>query len=275
MTFALPLKTEIMANSERNRSISDSHVGIFSQISVMQNNNRPDTSYIKKMRREFVSWPLLDKERFKNVYLLRYAGSKKEMNLLADMLEKNLAHKEIIGSLRRKLEKEDIPANIKLSNAIQKFIRVLSTGSNDVPYTVAYYDKLLRSLKLFLVLLSESRQTKYQLLNKLKTFLYNDAGKAGTRGIYSEEIDDFVGINEEQLDNLQKNYDVFNIFLEQELHDSERSNKTVRVTSRIEEHLSRLIDLIEKSILASGSVTDSLFMLRRRLTRSESQGIYN
>jgi hypothetical protein len=195
---------------------------------------------IRNIRREPVNCPGLNRQQLFNIRFSQFGGSEGEIPSIIAAVASKLGQMPIRGQLVNKLETEYIPAAASIAALCGKLLRIFVASIKQEPCTSAYYTKVIPHVRNLMEMANTICESEHMLQEKV---ISGDT-------IYVEDMEEYVDNMSNYLGELEDCYDAFNYFLQNETNDcADKSNSLVRLTSRVEQYLFKLLDLVELSIV--------------------------
>jgi len=191
---------------------------------------------------------------------------------MGKLLSKEIDHSSIVGDLIRRLKNEDISSTRKLFKFAHKMLVKFSYCVENESYTAKYYKKLLCTLESLLsVLKTYQGNIQLPLLRTMNSYLTGNGHSAEGTPLCSEDLAAIQVLQIRYADEIHRLYEDFKILFEME------SDKKypVKILSRVEYYLLKLMTLLERSIFNANFLGKRLQEWNVRLIRKENQELYN
>jgi hypothetical protein len=230
----------------------------------------PDATFAKRFQQPYTLHASADELHLGQYIFTRYRGSENDMCQLAGLLSEQWGHARLIGKIVHKLVQDDQPGDHRLYIFIRTLIDTFNTCSLQEPYTAPFYNKINQVLRSLLMLVSAyRRQVQFPVCKKLMARVTAGNGQSSLPD--SDDVDGVQLIMEQYLREIQCYYDDLQILLEEEIS----LKGGCGCISQVERQFQMLSDLLEGSMLRSGTTHAMLDILKTEIMTTEMQRIGN
>jgi hypothetical protein len=228
------------------------------------------TDFIWQVRRNnrTVLFPLLRDQQFEAVYIRPYNTQIGETDRLANSMGVELSFVSLINDIASTLEHEDIPRNKHLEEYIRNLHKIFSGYSTEGPYAGRYFIKILSFLEGFLSFIRLNHQRDDEMLAHLQSI---GTGNQDLQDTTAENLLFYVNYKNRKAKKLHEYHHIFNDFLQQETE----KHQGIKVTTRTEQCLMTLTDMIRQSIHHSQSAMELIEEFKSKVMLAEKQEQYN
>jgi hypothetical protein len=226
-------------------------------------NDNTLTDFIWNVRRNnrHFEFPLPQQEQYKTLSIRTYNNKLNEEESVLSHIEEDLSLITRINEICSALKNEDLPRNKQLEEYIHNLSRIFTSYSIDDHNPETFLTKVLSYLHGFLSFVRLSNQRDEELLVHLQSLVPVEEGQNEILEFTPERASFYLNCKERYKKELKNYFTIFHDFL---LKESDKS-KGLKVTTRTEQCLITLTDLIQQSLQHSESALILLSEFRRKL----------
>jgi hypothetical protein len=232
-------------------------------------NDNTLTDFIWNLRRNnrHFQFPLPEQQQFNTVFIRTYNNKLNEEKAVYNNIEEELSLISRINGICATIEQEDLPRNKQLEEYIHNLSKIFTSYLTNDHNPEKFLTKVLSYLHGFLSFVRLSNQRDEELLNHLKSLVPDEPGQNEFLEFTPERASFYLNCKERYARELQTYFTIFHDFL---LKESDKS-KGLKVTTRTEQCLITLTDMIQQSQHHSESALALLSEFRRKLWTVERQ----
>jgi hypothetical protein len=227
------------------------------------------TDFIWNVRRNnrHFQFPLPEEQQFNTVFIRTYNNKANEVKPVFFNIEEELSLVSRINEICATIEHEDLPRNKQLEEYIHNLSKIFTSYLTNDHNPETFLTKVLSYLHGFLSFVRLSNQRDEELLIHLKSLVPDEPGQTEFLEFTPERASFYLNCKERYARELQTYFTIFHDFL---LKESDKS-KGLKVTTRTEQCLITLTDMIQQSQHHSDSALALLSEFRRKLWTVERQ----
>jgi len=230
-------------------------------------------AFARQFRQEYTLYSATEEYRHGSLLFKQVAGDFAEMGPLTALVAEKLHNAPLVHRLIAKLENEDVPQARYLCAIIDSMSNEFNAYVEREPYTAGYYKDLIAMLDSFQKIADAfEKDVCEELANKLKD-LYT--------AIHDEHLnaaidDNYANTVIEQIDFYLKNMlAYYNHFMVIWQNEADNSQKGLRLTTQVADHLSELIAVTELVIASMENTRELLLTWDAHVQMSEVQALFN
>jgi hypothetical protein len=227
------------------------------------------TDFIWNVRRDnrHFQFPLPEQQQFNTVFIRTYNNGLNEERAVLNNIEEELSLVARITEICETIQQEDLPRNKQLEEYIHNLSKIFTSYLTNDHNPEKFLTKVLSYLHGFLSFVRLSNQRDEELLNHLQSLVPTEPRQNEFLEFTPERASFYLNCKERYGRELQNYFTIFHDFL---LKESDKS-KGLKVTTRTEQCLITLTDMIQQSMHHSDSAQTLLSQFRRKLWTVERQ----
>jgi hypothetical protein len=244
---------------------------LYCKSTEMNTNTLNDFIWNVRRNNRHLKFPLPGQEQHNTIFIRAYNNELNEEKSEFNEIENELSLLSRINEICSVLKNEDLPRNKQLEEYINNLSRIFTSYSTDDHNPERFLTKVLAYLHGFLSFVRLSNQRDEELLIHLQSLVSVEDGKIDVLEFTPERASFYLNCKERYNRELQNYFSIFHDFL---LKESDKS-KGLKVTTRTEQCLVTLTDLIQQSLQPSESAMILLSEFRRKLWMAQRQAEEN
>lgn len=236
-------------------------------------NDNTLTDFIWNVRRNnrHFQFPLTEQKQFNTIFIRTYNNKLNEEKSVLSNIEEELSFVDRINEICTVIKNVDLPRNKQLEEYIHNLSKIFTSYLTDDHNPEKFLTKVLSYLHGFLSFVRLSNQRDEELLNHLMTLVPAEPSQNEFLEFTPERASFYLNCKERYTRELHNYFNIFHDFL---LKESDKS-KGLKVTTRTEQCLITLTDMIDQSLHHSESAQTLLSEFRRKLWTVERQAEEN
>lgn len=237
----------------------------------MSDNTLNDFIWNVRRNNRHLQFPLPQEQQHNTVFIRTYNNILNEQQSVFTDIEEEISFVAHINEICEVLKNEDLPRNKQLEEYIHNLSRIFTSYSTDDHNPEKFLNRVLSYLHGFLSFVRLSNLRDEELLVHLQSLVSAEPGQNDFLEFTPERASFYMNCKERYAKELKTYFTIFHDFL---LKESDKS-KGLKVTTRTEQCLITLTDMIQQSLHHSESALTLLSEFRRKLWSVERQAEEN
>jgi hypothetical protein len=245
-------------------------IPLYCKSTDMTENTLNDFIWNVRRNNRHLEFPLPEQKQHNTIFIRTYNNKLNEEKSVFTEIENEISLLSHINEICSVLKNEDLPRNKQLEEYINNLSRIFTSYSTDDHNPERFLTKVLSYLHGFLSFVRLSNQRDEELLVHLQALVFVEEGNEMLE-FTPERASFYLNCKERYNRELQNYFTIFHDFL---LKESDKS-KGLKVTTRTEQCLITLTDLIQQSQQPSEFAMVLLSEFRRKLWMAQRQAEEN